>query len=436
MFEKIMFNLLAFSLFIIIFFKIIRKNDTNYLPLLLFQAIGIAISFIEIKLGIDENFLWGFIRYIFSVIVPLLVFLLEVKGVNFSELLSIGLAKFLMFIGDTKASKSVLVKLVTKYPESYLGHKLLAKVYEKEGGMRRAIDEYVTAVDIKRNDYKSYFKIAELLRDLGKKDEAIQMLQNLIKTKPECYEASILLGELLCEQERFKEAANVYNEALLYKPADYDLYYNLGIVYTRLSDFQMAKEMYEKAAAINHKLYGAHYNLGQIAFIQRDFETAEEYFKNSLYDEFEAMSYYQLARIYAYKDEKDKAITFLNKAIELEPKLLKMAEKEKGFEKIREYITVSVKMEHEEKKDEDEESFKHKKSNVLVEQEEIARKYLEDTSRLIEQMKENTSKQIIQEKVDFLFNKEKLKKKEKQELEDYEKEEKKKKEREKELGNN
>ena len=31
MFEKLLFNLLACSLFIIIFFKIIRKNDANYI---------------------------------------------------------------------------------------------------------------------------------------------------------------------------------------------------------------------------------------------------------------------------------------------------------------------------------------------------------------------------------------------------------------------
>ena len=40
---------------------------------------------------------------------------------------------------------------------------------KKEGGMRKAIDEYVTAIDIKKNDYNSYYKISELLRDLGKK---------------------------------------------------------------------------------------------------------------------------------------------------------------------------------------------------------------------------------------------------------------------------
>lgn len=440
MFEQLLFNLLAVSLFIIIFFKIIRKNDGNYIFILVFQTIGIVVSFLEILNKIDESILGGAIRYVFSIIIPLLIIFIELRGINFSEILSVIAARFFILIGDTKTAKSILIKLVTKYPESYLGHKLLAECYEKEGGMRRAIDEYVTAVDINKKDYKSYFKIADLLRDLGKKDEAIQMLETLVKTKPDCYEASMLLGELLCEQERFKEAANVYNEALRYKPADFDLYYNLGIVYTRLSDFQMAKEMYEKAAAINHKLYGANYNLGLIAFIQRDYETAENYFEKSLYGELEAMSYYQLAKIYVYKGEKDKAITFLNKAIELDPKLLKLATKEKTFKKIKEYITVSVKMDHNEKeeKEAEAEEFEIRRSIILKEQEEIARQYLDDTLKLIEEMSENSSKQKVDEKVDYIFNKEKRKKEkisEDKELEERQKK-KEKEQRQKELGNN
>lgn len=409
MFESLLFNLLACSLFIIIFFKIIRKNDANYLVLLVLEAIGIAISFIEIKLKIRGNAFWQATRYVLSIIIPLIVIIIEIKGINFSEVITILVARFYIMIGDTKTAKAILVKLVTKYPESYLGHKLLAETYEKEGGMRRAIEEYVTAVDINKKDYKSYFKIAELLRDLGKKDEAIEMLQTLIKTKPDCYEGSCLLGQLLCEEERFKEAANVYNEALIYKPGEFDLYYNLGIVYTRLSDFQTAKEMYEKAASINHKMYGVNYQLGLIAFIQRDYETAEKYFENSLYDDLEAMSYYQLAKIYVYKGEKDKAINFLNKAIELEPGFLKLAEKENAFEKIKQHITVSVKMDENELTDEEliEEELEDKKNIILVEQEKLAREYLEESARLIEAMSEISSKQKIEERIDFIFNKEK-----------------------------
>ncbi len=336
----------------------------------------------------------------FSIVLPVLIIGLELKGWNFSELVTSVMARILMLMGDSKGAKNLLIKLVTKYPESYVGHKLLAKIYEKEGGMRKAIDEYVKLVDIRRDDFKSYFKIADLLNDLGQKNEAIQMLENLMKTKPDLYECSMLLGELLCEQERFKEAERVYQDALKYRPADFDLYYNLGIVYTMLSEFQMAKEMYERAAEINHRAYGAEYNLGQIAFIQGDLDVAEKYFKRSLYGDLEAKSYFQLAKIYVLKGEKDMAITFLNKAIELDPDLLPVANQENVFSEIKQHITVSVKMEEEPLQEEDE---KKPQNKYLLKLEKKAREYLESTNTLVRDMNDNYVKQKVEEKVDKIF---------------------------------
>ncbi|MFG6319060.1 MAG: tetratricopeptide repeat protein, partial [Clostridia bacterium] len=365
------------------------------------QALGITISFFEISIGIDANLLFKTIRYMLSIFLPLAIIIIEFSGINFSEIISVVLANILFALGDTKTAKAILVKLITKYPNSYLGHQNLGKIYEYEGGMRRAIDEYVAAVDIKKNDYDSYYKIANLLKELGKKDEAIEMLENLVKNKPDYYEGSCLLGDLLCEQERFKEAANVYQSALKYRPDDFELYYNLGIVYTRLSDFQMAKEMYEKAAEINHRLYGANYNLGQIALIQKDLDTATQYFEKSLYGDLEAMSYYQLAKICALKGEKDKAINFINKAIELEPKLLKIASKERAFKDIREHITVSVNLKEkeevvkvqEEYEEEQEEIKEDKKSHILKRDERVAQIFLEETNSLIDEISENTERE-------------------------------------------
>lgn len=428
MFEMIFFNLLAVTLVIIMFFKMIKRNDTIYLCPLFIEAIGIVVSFITIKFNLRESNLTKAIMYTTAVILPLAIILYELRGNNLAERASIFWAKFLLLIGDKKAAKAVLVKLVSKYPDSYLGHRMLAEIYEKEGGMRKAIDEYVQAVDVKKNDYKSYLKIAELLISLGKKEEAIEMLEDLLKNKPDCYEASLLLGELLMDLERFKEAEKVYEAALIYKPNDWELYYCLGIIYTRMSDFQKAKEMYERAAEINHRLYAAYYNLGQIAFIQKDYDTAETYYENSLYGDYEAKSYYQLAKIYCLKGEKDKAINFLNKAIELDPRLLKKASREKILEPIKQFITVSVKM-TEEKEDvaspeskEDGEEQETEITDVLLKQEMLATQYLEQTMKLIEQINENTDKQRIKAEIESIFEKEK-KLKEEQERERKEREE-------------
>lgn len=95
--------------------------------------------------------------------------------------------------GNSKKCKEIWLKIVDKYPESGAAHRKLAEIYEKEGGMRKAIDEYVKAVDINKKDYDSYFKISYLLNELGKKEDATTMLENLLNKKPDYINASMLL---------------------------------------------------------------------------------------------------------------------------------------------------------------------------------------------------------------------------------------------------
>ncbi len=217
--------------------------------------------------------------------------------------------------------------------------------------MRKAIDEYVKAIDCKKDDYDSYYKVAFLLYDLGQKEESKTMVTNLLKNQPSNTNAAILLGEILCEKENYKEAINVYTLALKYNQNDYELYYSMGIAYTRLNDFQNAKICYEKAAQINHEAFFAKYNLGQIALIYRDIDTAEKYFTECIYsEELEAMAYFELSKIYMLKGEKDKAITFVNKAIEIDITYKKKADGEPILIPIKAYIVLPKEEEKREKK--------------------------------------------------------------------------------------
>ncbi len=128
--------------------------------------------------------------------------MLETKGINVSEILRILMAQNCLWLNNPKRAKKILIDLVSKYKESYLGHKLLAKIYEQEGGMRKAIDEYVQVLDIKKSDTASYYKISVLLKELGKNDEAVEMLRTLLKTKPDMYEASKLLRRHIFKTKR------------------------------------------------------------------------------------------------------------------------------------------------------------------------------------------------------------------------------------------
>jgi len=108
-------------------------------------------------------------------------------------MLRVSIAAIHIWMKNPKRAKKVLIDLVSKYNQSYIGHKMLAYIYEKEGGMRKAIDEYVQVLDIRKNDHESYYKISVLLNELGQKEQAIEMLKTLLKNRPQKYEATKML---------------------------------------------------------------------------------------------------------------------------------------------------------------------------------------------------------------------------------------------------
>ena len=348
--EQFIFIILSIILFIIIFFKMIKKNDTSYVPILAIEALGIAIDFVFLISNRKINVFVKFLIYFMSVVLPFTIFLLEKYKID--VMINIKMITLNMYIalGNYKKAKEKLIKLIEDNPENYDLHKKLAIIYEKEGGIRKAIDEYAQCIDLNKQDYDSYYKVATLLQDLDRKQEAIEMLNSLLDKKPEYTEASIILGDLLIEEKSYKEAAMVYMDALKYSPVSYDLNYNLGMVYTLLNDFNNAKQCYEKAAELNSLAYNAKYSLAEIALIYKDLDKAEMYFTQALdEEELSADCYFELAKINIMKGNKDLAIKYANLAVDLNSKkIAQKIEKEPLFMTIRNKISIPFNLEEKE----------------------------------------------------------------------------------------
>ena len=376
--EQLIFAIIAFALFIYMFYKMIKENETSYVILLILQAFGILLNFIEIISKVQLNIIFVIMKYALAILLPVVIIVLEKNRIPYVEIVDILKAKIFLKLGDNKNAKQALIHLVTKYPENYKGHKMLAEIYEDEGGMRKAIDEYVQAIDIHKRDYDSYYKIAELLTNLNKKDEAAQMLNNLLKKKPDYYQATVLLGEILINKEMYKEAANIYHEGLRYNPTSYDLNYTLGLVYTMLNDFENAKICYEKAAEINSLLYNAKYALAEIALIYKEIEEAREYFLQATEsEELAPDAYYELAKIEIIKGNKDTAIQYANTAIDLNSKkIVPKVKSDPVFIPIIARLTMPFNLEMASMKQNEAEENKQEK---LSEKELKAKEHLEET---------------------------------------------------------
>ena len=374
--EQFVFIILSIILFCVVFFKMIKKNDTGYVPLLAIEALGITIDFILLISNNKINIIIKCLIYIMSVLLPAIVIFLEKKNVNVMSNIKMARVNLYIAIGNYKKAKALLIKLTEQNNEVYEFHKKLAVLYEREGGMRKAIDEYVQCIDINKQDYDSYYKVATLLQDLDRKPEAIEMLNSLLSKKPEYIEATYILGDLLIEQKSYKEAAMVYIDSLKYNPLDYELNYNLGIVYTLLNDFNNAKQCYEKAAELNHLAYNAKYSLAQIALLYKDLDKAEQCFMQALNEEeLSADSYFELSKINIMKGNKDLAIKYANLAIDLSSKkIAEKIEKEPLFMTIRTKISIPFNLEEKE----DMPSFSQK--------ERISKKHLENTTDITTNM--------------------------------------------------
>lgn len=206
MIEQMLFTVIAFVLFLCVFLlKMIKKNDTTYLVILGIQAIGILLNLIKINYEILNGTLATIALYLLCIIIPSLVFILEAKKINVSEILRVASAEIHIWMRKNKKAKKILIELVDKYEDSYIGHKMLANIYEKEGGMRKAIEEYVKVLEIKKNDHNAFYRISILLNSLGKKEEAIEMLRTLLKNRPHIYEASRMLRRDIFRKKRVQK---------------------------------------------------------------------------------------------------------------------------------------------------------------------------------------------------------------------------------------
>ena len=340
MIEKIFFTTLAIAIFTITFLKLIKKNDTTYIYVLVIEFIGIAINFIELLLS--TSFSWGLklIMYLFSIILPIILFVIErIKKVELSELLITIKVPILEKLGKTEKAKTILTNYLNKNQNSYAAHKLLAQIYMKQENYDLAVNEYIRVTELGIKNIEDYYKLSVALNKNKQNEEAISMLQEIIKKAPENEKYTNLLGEIYFEQEKYKEAASVYMSSLRYHPGSFDLYYSLGMAYTMLNDFQKAKEFYEKAAEVNSLAYNAKLNLGQIALIYGDLDEAEKYFRESLkQNDLESGSYYYLSQIALLKGDEDKAKNYMNVAIQLNPRVYKQMQKDPLFTPIREAV--------------------------------------------------------------------------------------------------
>ena len=346
-----MIELIIFGIISLVLFTYIAKRSLeirSYVSniILILNIVGIIIMpLIYVKTN-KIYMVSRIISLILGIILPIVIIIIEyLTKVSYDEKIILYIAEFYEFTKNRKKAKDIIVKYLEKYDDSYLLHKKLATIYEKEGGTRKAIDEYVEAVSIKGTDYESYFRVIELLEYLDKKDEAITLIERLLKVYKRYPKAYIMYANLILEKGNLKEVAKIYEEGLSYNKESKEIMYNLASIYVRLNEYSLAKKNLESIFKLDKKSHIVCLNLAQIAMIEREYSEAKMYLDIAKKEkEIEDIVYYEIAKINVLERKEEEAISNLNKALEINPNIIGKINATEIFKEIRHHTIMKVEL--------------------------------------------------------------------------------------------
>lgn len=168
---------------------------------------------------------------------------------------------------------------------------------------------------IKRNNFG-----AELLQQ-GRPEEAITEFQRAVEVDPEYAAAHLNLGYAYDRQGQIEEAVAEYRKAIELEPGNVFAHNNLGVLYNKKGLYDEAIAEFEKAlrldpvnATVLRNLENAKKNKATVQEREKRFAQAWKEVEARPND---LKASYNLARLYALYGEKDQALEWVARALEL-----------------------------------------------------------------------------------------------------------------------
>ena len=158
----------------------------------------------------------------------------------------------------------------------------LAKREHAAGRLAAAAEAYRRIIALRPDIAEAYNNLGNVLKDQGKRDEAVANFRRAATLKPSLVAAHMNLGAAFREQGKFDQAAARFRQALALMPNFAEAHNNLGAVLRDQGHLDQAVEHYQQALAINPNLAETHNNLGNMFTQQGKFDQALASYKQAL----------------------------------------------------------------------------------------------------------------------------------------------------------
>lgn len=210
--------------------------------------------------------------------------------------------------------------LVGRYPDSGLIWKLLGASLQMQG--KPALIAFQKAATFMPSDANAHCYLGNVLKDLGRFDDAIASYHRALKINPGFAEVHNNLGLALRNVGQIESAVESFRRAVEFKPDLAEAHFNLGNALRDTSLFQDAVKSYRRALEIKPDFASAHSNLGHALRSVGQYSSAEASFRRALeIDPNSALAHLHLGNILTDLGQLEDAEASYRRALEISPDL-------------------------------------------------------------------------------------------------------------------
>ena len=237
-----------------------------------------------------------------------------------------GLAKAYALAGDVEEAEATYRRAIALRPDYWGGYNDLGRFYAGQGRFEEALEPFRRITELTPDNHRGYSNLGAVYSYLGRGEEAEAMFEHSIQAQP-TREAYSNLATLYYYRGRFEDAARMYEAALAISDQDPLVWGNLGAAYywsgTERDRAEAAyrtaiRRIEERRTALGTiepdvlaELAGYHAQLGEGAEARSHIEQAVSEAPE------QAIVAFRAAFVYEQLGERDQALTWVHRAIEL-----------------------------------------------------------------------------------------------------------------------
>ncbi|MBF0279939.1 MAG: tetratricopeptide repeat protein [SAR324 cluster bacterium] len=184
--------------------------------------------------------------------------------------------------GKYKNHKTLWQATLADFPNAWLAHQELGRVYMEENQFPLALQHLDQAIGLNSQSPDAYNNRGAIYSQLQQYDQAFADYKQALDLHQEFLEAYYNRGKTYAQQGNYDRAFADYNRILQLNPRYAKAYHSRGTAYAELERYQEALQDFTQALQLNPQVAETHFNQGQVYLQLQQFQQALQSYNKTL----------------------------------------------------------------------------------------------------------------------------------------------------------